>query len=50
MVRTAVDPASLIARIRAEAATMDPDVPIAGCECQSRLGPWRRRNPGYDGQ
>ena len=29
MVRTAADPASLIARIRAEAAAMDPDVPIA---------------------
>ena len=29
VVRTAADPASLIARIRAEAAAMDPDVPIA---------------------
>ena len=29
VVRTATDPASLIARIRAEAAAMDPDVPIA---------------------
>jgi putative ABC transport system permease protein len=29
VVRTAGDPASLIARIRAEAAAMDPDVPIA---------------------
>ena len=29
MVRTAADPASLIARIRTEAAAMDPDVPIA---------------------
>jgi putative ABC transport system permease protein len=29
VVRTAADPASLIARIRAEAADMDPDVPIA---------------------
>ena len=29
VVRTAADPASLVARIRAEAAAMDPDVPIA---------------------
>ena len=29
VLRTAVDPASVIARIRAEAAAMDPDVPIA---------------------
>jgi putative ABC transport system permease protein len=29
VVRTAADPASLIARIRVEAAAMDPDVPIA---------------------
>jgi putative ABC transport system permease protein len=29
VVRTAADPTSLIARIRAEAAAMDPDVPIA---------------------
>jgi hypothetical protein len=29
VVRTAADPASLITRIRAEAAAMDPDVPIA---------------------
>ena len=29
VVRTAADPASLIARIRAEATAMDPDVPIA---------------------
>jgi putative ABC transport system permease protein len=29
VVRTAADPASLIARIRAEASAMDPDVPIA---------------------
>jgi putative ABC transport system permease protein len=29
VVRTAADPASLIARIRTEAAAMDPDVPIA---------------------
>ena len=29
VVRTAADPAGLIARIRAEAAAMDPDVPIA---------------------
>jgi putative ABC transport system permease protein len=29
VVRTAADPASLIARIRAEAAAMDPEVPIA---------------------
>jgi putative ABC transport system permease protein len=29
VVRTPADPASLIARIRAEAAAMDPDVPIA---------------------
>ena len=30
VVRTAADPASLIGRIRSEAAAMDPDVPIAG--------------------
>src|SRR5262249_39172561 len=29
VVRTTADPASLVARIRAEAAAMDPDVPIA---------------------
>jgi putative ABC transport system permease protein len=29
VVRTAADPASLVARIRTEAAAMDPDVPIA---------------------
>ena len=30
VVRTAADPASLIARIRSEVAALDPDVPVAG--------------------
>jgi hypothetical protein len=44
VMRTTADPASLIARIRAAAPAMDPDVPIAELSTlASYVSPYRRR-------